>query len=65
MKINEMISVVKELAKTQGFYSRILASWIEYQNYYPAMWDDIVNELESLNFKDSVEFCMYLECYVI
>lgn len=62
MKINEIKDVIKSLAQSQGFYGRLLASMETMEEMYPQDWEKVVAELESKNFKDSVDLVLYFEC---
>lgn len=62
MKINEIIEVVRNLAQSQGLYGRILAHWNEVAENDPDEWNYIVEQLEAQNFKDAVDFVMFVEC---
>ena len=57
MKANEILETIKMLAKSQGFYGRLLNA-IETSEE----GEDILAGLESLNFKDSVDLVMFFEC---
>ena len=57
MKANEILEAIKMLAQSQGFYGRLLHS-IETSEER----ENILAELESLNFKDSLDLVMYFEC---
>ena len=57
MKANEILEAIKMLAKSQGFYGRLLNA-IETSEE----GEDILAELESENFKDPVDLVMFLEC---
>lgn len=61
MKWNEIIDVIKELAKSQGFYGRILRSIEEiYETDYD-YWEEYMNYLEKQNFKNSLDVVMFFE----
>ena len=57
MKANEILETIKMLAKSQGFYGRLLNA-IETSEER----EDILAELESENFKDPVDMVMFFEC---
>ena len=54
MNKEQILNVIKSLAKSQGFYGRLL----EHINENPSYLDF----LEKQNFKDSVDFVLYMEC---
>lgn len=62
MKINEILDVVRELAKSQGLYGRLLAYWEELMENEPDEWKGVVKVLEAQNFKNAVDFILYFEC---
>ena len=53
MNKEQILEVIKSLAKSQGFYGRLL----EHINENPSYLDF----LEKQNFKDSVDFVLYME----
>ena len=57
MKANEILETIKMLAKSQGFYGRLLNS-IETSEER----ENILAELESENFGDVVDLVMFFEC---
>lgn len=59
MKRDEIMNTIRGLAKSQGLYGRILANIEELDaNEY----DALMTELESHNFKDALDFIMWVEC---
>ena len=57
MKANEILETIKMLAKSQGFYGRLLNT-IETSEER----ENILAELESENFRDPVDLVMFFEC---
>ena len=53
MKKEQILDVIKSLAKSQGFYGKLL----EYINEEPSYLDF----LEKQNFKDAIDFILYME----
>ena len=53
MKKEQILNVIKSLAKSQGFYGRLL----EHINEQPSYLDF----LEKQNFKDAIDFVLYME----
>jgi len=53
MNKEQILALVKSLALSQGFYGRLLESLNENPEY--------LQFLEDMNFKDSIEFIMYIE----
>ena len=62
MKIEEIKSTIKSLASSQGFYGRLLASMETMEEMFPKDYEEVVKELESQNFQDTVDLVMYFEC---
>lgn len=54
MTASEILTAVKQLAQSQGFYGRILGV-LESNT-------EALEYLEQLNFKDSVDMVLYFEC---
>lgn len=58
MKFEQLIALIETLSHSQGFYGRLL----ETINSLDAWQLDKLKELwESKNFKDEIEFIMFLE----
>ena len=53
MNKEEILQAIKDLAKSQGFYCRILQAIEEDAT--------ILDKLAELNFKDSIDLVLYLE----
>lgn len=58
MKFEEIMEVIKSLAKSQGSYGRLLNNINELDDESKA---ELKADWESRNFKDSVDFILYLE----
>ena len=61
MTRDDCIAVICQLAKSQGFYGRMLESLKELHIYSPETYLEIVMEWEAHEFKDAVEFINWLE----
>ena len=61
MKMNDILQVIRELASSQGFYSRLYNRILELKKYNPGDYESLKNELESQNFSDAVDFILYVE----
>lgn len=57
MKAEQIMNCFRDLAKSQGFYGRILNQIKE----NPVAGDKFLKELEEQNFKDEVDLILYLE----
>lgn len=56
MKKEEIYNVIRWLARSQWCRWRLLAEWDEY-----GCTDDALDELEGMNFKDSLDLILFLE----
>lgn len=62
MKMNEILSVIRSLARSQGLYGRILEAIENLRDYGdPDKYDELVSALEAQNFKDPVDVVLYFE----
>ena len=61
MKINEILSAIRSLAQSQGFYSRLYSDLLSVKQSAPDDWADIVTVLENRNFKDPVDMVLFFE----
>lgn len=61
MKIDEILDVIAGLAKSQGFYGRLLENLLKIRDNSPDDWESVVTDLESLNFKDPLDVVLYFE----
>lgn len=59
MKRNEIMATFRSLARSQGLYGRILN---EINSMSESERNRVFEELESQNFKDSLDLIMYIEC---
>ena len=62
MKMNQIMDLITELSYSQGFYGRLKRSILELKEYDPCSYENLVEEWESKNFKDSIDFILYIEC---
>ena len=62
MNALQVIEVIKDLAKSQGFYSRMYQNIME--NIVPDedKYENFQQFCEEQNFKDAVDLVMYFEC---
>ena len=61
MKIDEILELISELSKSQGFYGRLLEQLLEVKENDPLQWEEIVEDLESKNFKEPLDVVLYFE----
>ena len=61
MKRNQILSVIKSLASSQGFYSKLYRSLKDAEvNNFDA-YDSYLSLLEEQNFGDAVDLILFLE----
>lgn len=60
-KENDILNLIQTLAQSQGFYGRLYARLMEIKAEDLASYREIMDEWESHNFKDDLDFIMYLE----
>lgn len=61
MKRYDILSLIAELAQSQGMYGRLLRDLLELKSEDPEAYDKAMNELEAKNFKDPLDFIMWYE----
>ena len=59
--VEQCVEVIKNLAQSQGFYSRLYANILDTKENYPEAWEDFKEVMESQNFKDPVDIVMFFE----
>ena len=62
MKMNQIMDLITELSYSQGMYGRLKRQILELKEYNPCEYKRLVEEWESQNFKDSLDFILYIEC---
>lgn len=62
MKMNQIMDLITELSCSQGFYGRLKRDILEMKENFPDQYDMLVENWESQNFKDSLDFILYIEC---
>lgn len=62
MKIKDIMEVLNMLARSQGFYGRLVRSIEELQTENPFAYDELVYILESQNFNNTIDVVLYFEC---
>jgi hypothetical protein len=61
MKREQILETIADLAKTQGFYGRLLVNLANLKSNDPEKYEKTMCELEAKNFKSELELIMYLE----
>jgi len=62
MTMNDIMAVIESLSHSQGFYGRLLWNIYELQDRDPEAYEELVAEWEAKEFKDSLDFILYMEC---
>ena len=58
MKRDEILATIKDLAQSQGSYGILLS---DLQNMPQEMYNTVMENLETQNFKDAVDLVLYIE----
>ena len=61
MNREQIMEAIRQLAHSQGFYSRLYRDLCEMREEDPDRFDKAMTMLEEKNFKDAVDLVMYLE----
>jgi hypothetical protein len=61
MDRNAIMATIKSLAASQGMYSRLYANLVELEKTDYDAYDELMLDWEERNFKDSLDFILYLE----
>lgn len=61
MKYEEIIKVIEDLAKHQGFYGRLLRKIRDLEENDEELFEAFKKDLEDIGFKDPVGIILYFE----
>lgn len=61
MKMNDIMNELKRLSLSQGFYDEIYHGIRSMEVTDPESYDFLVEELEGMNFTDTVSLILYFE----
>ena len=61
MKKAEIINTIRQLARSQGYYSRLYAQLMYIAKNDPIAFNEYMTGLESKNFKRAVDIVLYFE----
>lgn len=61
MNREQIMEAVKQLANSQGWYSRLYSDLCKMRETEPERFDIAMRLLEEQNFKDTVDLILYLE----
>lgn len=62
MKMKDIMELIEYLSRSQGFYGRMLLSIYELEDTDHEAYEELVEDWESRNFKDPLDFVLYVEC---
>ena len=62
MKMSEILDAIASLARSQGFYGRLLRGLTEVKENDPERYGKIKNELEEQKFGSVVDMVLFFEC---
>jgi hypothetical protein len=62
MKRDQILSTIRGLAASQGFYGRLYTGIMEARDNDFDAYDDYMCMLESKNFKDALDLIWFFEC---
>ena len=61
MNVLQVIDVIRDLAHSQGFYSRMYERILYLHENEPESFETFKNEVEAQNFKDPVDVVLFFE----
>lgn len=61
MNREQIMETIRQLAHSQGSYSRFYRDLCKMRDNEPERFDEAMTMLEEKNFKDTVDLVMYLE----
>lgn len=61
MDRENILALIKDLAKSQGYYGRMLAELEELEVNDPSYYEDVMTAWETQRFNDPIDFIMYME----
>lgn len=61
MSIEEIMTAIRSLANSQGFYGRLYQGLWNLRQYDPERWAEVKEKLEGQCFKDELEMVLYFE----
>lgn len=61
MKMEEILDLMKDLAKSQGMYGRYYETIMNMKEESPEDYETLKQYWESQNFKDALDFILFFE----
>jgi hypothetical protein len=62
MKMDDILNIIKTLSYSQGFYGRLYSRILELRCNEEELYEELVDELESKNFRNTLDVIYYFEC---
>ena len=62
MKMSEILDAIASLARSQGFYDRLLRDLMRINENDPVRYDKIKSKLEEQKFGSVVDMVLFFEC---
>lgn len=61
MSFDKILELIKQLARSQGSYGRLLQNIMELKENDSESYEELKEHWENLHFKDWMEFILYIE----
>ncbi len=61
MKIEQILEIILDLSRSQGFYGRLYEELITLKEECTPAWNVVVETLEAQDFKEPLDLILYLE----
>lgn len=61
MKRDDILKLIRQLAFSQGFYSRLYGELMDCKENDPSSYDDYMSELEAKNFASDLDVVLFFE----
>lgn len=59
--VDQVIELVRQLSRSQGYYGRLLERILYLQEYEPEAFEEFKNVIEEQHFKDPVDVVLFFE----
>ena len=61
MTFEEILNLIQDLARSQGFYGRLYESIMTLKDKAPDLYEELRTNLETHKFVDAVDFITFIE----
>lgn len=61
LTFEDIMGLIRKLARSQGLYGRLLNAIEEVKENSPEDYDELVEKWEWMQFKDELDFILYIE----